>query len=201
MHTASVSNLDLFRVWREDEDLDLGWILNQILHPPEQTEHQKAGEALHKALELASLGDHEDLTANGYHFACLKDCEIELAPLRELQVSKYYGNLRVRGRVDATTGPLVTDYKSVQQFDADRLISSFQWRLYLDMTGADRFRWNVFVLSETDDPKLYIVSEFHRLEQRRYPELAADCASLARDYLQFAQQHLPSKQLREMVTQ
>lgn len=192
MLRASVSNLDLFRVWREDEELDLDWILQRIL-ASEQTEAMRVGEAFHKAVELADVGDTNYLEAMGYRFEFLKDCEVQIAPARELWISKQYGELLVRGRVDATTGPTVIDFKSTTQFDPDRLMNGYQWRFYLDMTGAENFRWDVFVLRETDDPKVYSVSDFHRLEQKRYPELAKDCADLVDDYIQFAKRHLPEK--------
>lgn len=186
---GSVSNIDLFRVWRDDEDLDLEWLVSRILSP-EQSEPMKVGEAFHKAIELSPLCETQVIEAMGYRFEFLKDCDIELAPARELSLSKHYGELEVRGRVDATTGPLVTDFKTTSQFDADRLMTGYQWRFYLDMTGADRFRWEVFVLKEGDDPKEYCISDYHRLEQRRYPELHADCAKMARQYAEFYKQHL-----------
>lgn len=196
MLKASVSNIDLFRVWREDDELDMQWILQRIL-ASEQTEAMKVGEAFHKAVELADLCETNYLEAQGYRFEFPRDCEIELMPARELWLSKQYGELLVRGRVDATTGPMVLDFKSTTQFDPDRLMSGYQWRFYLDMTGADLFRWDVFVLKETDDPKVYSVGDFHRLEQRRYPELARDCESLAQDYAQFAKEHLvPQMELK-----
>lgn len=189
MLTTSVSNIDLFRVWRGDESLDLEWLRKRILLR-EQTEAMKVGEAFHKALELAGLCETDSLEAMGHRFEFLKDCEVELAPARELSLTKEYGDLLVRGRVDCITGPLVLDYKSTSQFDPDRLMAGYQWRFYLDMAKADRFRWDVFVLRETDDPKIYSISDFHRLEQWRYPELAEDCGKLAAEYSAFAKEHL-----------
>lgn len=193
MLTASVSNIDLFRTWREDEDLDMDWLLARLLSK-EQTEAMKVGEAFHKTMELATTGDVNSLEAHGYRFEFLKDCEVELAPARELSLTKQYGDLLVRGRVDSITGTMVMDYKSTGQFDPDRLMCGYQWRFYLDMAIADRFRWDVFVIRETDDPKVYSISDFHRLEQTRYPGLADDCAKLAAEYAIFAKQYLPAKQ-------
>lgn len=189
MVNVSVSNVELFRTWKDDDEKDLEWILNRILHP-EQTEAMKVGEAFHKALELASLGDFGELKANGYSFNVQCECEIEVAPGRELFLAKPYGELNVRGRVDAICGKLITDYKTTSNFDPERLMNGYQWRFYLDMMEVDRFRWEVFVLKDTDDPSVYLVTDHHRLEQARYPELSEDCSKLAAEYLKFAKEYV-----------
>lgn len=192
----TVSNLDLFRVYRDDDDLDLGWILTRIIGPREQTPQMKAGEAFHSALEIAGLGECESLTFGPYRFDFNCDCTIETTAVKELRVQKQYGELEVRGRVDSIIGNLIVDYKTTAQFDPDRLLTGYQWRYYLDMMEAQKFRWNVFVLKETDDPLSFAVCDTHVLEQVRYPGLHDDCMKLASDYAQFArEQLLPRMQL------
>lgn len=205
MLRASVSNLDLYRTWRESEELDLDWIIQIIKGPFEQTPAMRAGEALHKALEEQADGEIGILRHGKYSFDFnfCADCEIEQVSLagRELRVSQEYGDLLVRGRVDAVIGKTVIDYKSTSQFDADRLMFGYQWRFYLDMMQADRFRWEVFVMKETDDPFDYVISDVHRLEQARYPDLHEDCMKLAADYAGFAKQHLePSAESSLYIT-
>lgn len=190
MYSASVSNVDLFRVWRDDEELDLGWLLDRLARKVEQTESMRVGEALHKALETAPIGDFHSLTANGYTFQFQDDVELFIPRHREISISQQYGNLLVRGRVDCVDGVRVEDHKTTSQFDPDRLLSGYQWRFYLDMLNANLFRWNVFVLRDTDDPGTYVVSDFHRLEQTRYPELHDDCLKMANDYAEFAEEYL-----------
>lgn len=190
MFSASVSNVDLFRVWQLDEELDLGWILDRISRKTEQTEPMRVGEALHKALETAPAGEFAWVEAMGYRFQFLADTEIFLPRQRELKLSRHYGELQIRGRVDAINGLVVYDHKSTSQFEPERLMSGYQWRYYLDMANADVFRWNVMVIKETDDPKIYLVIDSHWLSQYRYPELHADCERLAGAYLDFAKEHL-----------
>lgn len=190
MFSASVSNIDLFRTWRDDEELDLGWLLDRLEKRVEQTEPMRIGEALHKALEISPIGEFLSITANGCTFQFLDNVELFIPRHREISISHQYGDLLVRGRVDCVNGLVVEDHKTTQQFDPDRLMSGYQWRFYLDIIGASFFRWNVFVIRETDDEKTYTVTDFHRLEQRRYPELHADCQKLAADYLEFAKEHL-----------
>lgn len=188
--STSVSNLDLFRAWKNDEDLDLGWLLDRLTRKIEQTEQMRVGEALHKALENAPVGEFSTLAANGYTFQFCGDVELCIPPHREVRISQHYGALEVRGRVDAISGLMVEDHKTTAQFDPDRFMGSYQWRYYLDMTGANVFRWNVFVIRETDEEHVYTVVDFHRLEQRRYPALHEDCVRLAGEFAAFAGQHL-----------
>lgn len=190
MLTTSVSNIDLYRTWRSEEELDLAWLVNRILGPREQTPAMGAGEAFHKAIEDLNAPEVDVITSGKYRFEFNCDCELELTKVRELRVQKMYGDLQVRGRVDSVIGNMIVDYKTTAQFDPDRLMTGYQWRFYLDMLQAEKFRWNVFVFRETDDPLTYVIADVHTLEQTRYPAIHDDCLNLARDYAEFAKVHL-----------
>lgn len=206
---STISKIDLWRMWRENDDLDFGWLVTQFRKEEKPTEQQIAGLALHHALETAQEQESEFLMADGYRFEFLKDFSLELLPSREVEVTKDYGELTLHGRVDSIDGLVVTDYKTTKQFNPERLLEGYQWRYNLDMTGADIFRWKVFVIQPTGErdglygasdeeledyqqlkaSHLYIVTEIHDLEQRRYPGLGEDCARLAQDYLVFMKRH------------
>lgn len=208
---STISKIETWRMWRENDDLDFGWLLTQFRKEEKPSEQQLAGLALHHALELAPREQEtEFLRADGYRFAFLKDFSLELPPSREVAITKEYGELILHGRVDSIDGLIVTDYKTTKQFNPERLLEGYQWRYFLDMTGADIFRWKIFVLlaaGEEDGPysgpdeeleelevlrnlsRTYIVSEIHDLDERRYPALGEDCARLAADYLAFMKRH------------
>lgn len=195
MPSISVSNLELYRMWRGSEDLDLEWLLRRLRGEEPQTEAMKAGEALHKALEESPAGETSVLNSGTYRFYIQCDCSIELPQARELKIEKEYGGLTVRGRVDDLTGKRITDYKSTASFDADRLLEGYQWRYYLDMLNADSFVWKVFVMQPfgdfTENGDLihsYEITQAHELSQHRYDALEEDCAKLAADFLAFAHQ-------------
>jgi hypothetical protein len=193
MLETSVSNLNLYKIWKEQEDLDVGWLLTKIL-VREQTDKMKAGEAFHKALESTLETDHYSVSAMGYTFQFLVDAEMALPRLREASLSQDYAGLLVKGRVDGITGKLVTDLKTTEQFDAERYVDGLQWRYYLDMTGADRFDWHVFQMSEAKSPGTDVVYEvygYHKLTQYRYAGMHEDCVKWAREYRDFAERFLP----------
>ena len=131
------------------------------------------------------------MEANGYTFL-LPDSSIALPAIRELRAQKQYGPLTVTGKLDTLDGRRVEDHKTTGTFNPDGYIEGCQWRFYLDIFGADVFRWNVFVI--TPVPKLektYNVKPPQLLEQCRYPGMHDDCMDLARDFHEFAAQFMP----------
>jgi hypothetical protein len=186
---ARVSNLETFRRWRLDEaatfeDLEARLCFDQ------PTEAMQAGTAFHAALETAADGEHAELSANGFRFI-LPDAELELPTIREVRAHAQYGPLTVTGKVDAMVGMRIDDHKTTRQFDAESYVQGYQWRFYLDLFGANTFRWNVFELVERE-PRVFEVKSLHTLEQHRYPGMLADCERLARDFYEVVSQRIPN---------
>lgn len=195
---ARVSNLEAFRSWRDDEAFKNGWVdepetvadLVARICDHEPSEAMLAGTALHYALEHAEVGqEYSTLEAQGFTFL-LPDAELELPLIREVRAEKDYGGLIVSGKCDCLEGRRVDDHKSTGRVDLERYIAGYSWRYYLDIFGADTFRWNVFPIKEVGR-RVYEVSAPQRLEQRRYPGMGADCARLAAEFHEFAKAHLP----------
>jgi hypothetical protein len=185
-----VSNIETWRRWRSDEDATPDDLVARLT-AFEPTEAMLAGTAFHKALELAQPGEYAELSALGYTFL-LADAELALPTVRELRCFGNYGPLRVTGQVDALYGKRVEDHKTTANFSADGYLEGCQWRFYLDLFGADVFRWNVFEIKPVKDrPNTYEVGAPHLLEQCRYPGLHDDCMDLARGFYDFAALHMP----------
>lgn len=185
---ARVSNIEAFRYWRNDEDATTDDLVARLT-TFEPTPQMLAGTAFHAALEAAVDGEHSTLYANGYTFH-LPDAELVLPSIRELRATGNYGALQVTGCVDALHGKRVDDHKTTSRFDAERYLAGYQWRFYLDLFGADVFRWNVFELRELKS-HVYEVAEPQTLETYRYPGLHEDCSRLAAEFHEFARVHLP----------
>jgi hypothetical protein len=188
-----VSNIETFRRWRLDEEQTTADLVARLTDF-QPTEAMLAGTAFHKALELATPGDYDTLHANGYTFRLEDDAAIALPSVRELRCFGEYGPLRVTGQVDALYGRRVEDHKTTGYFNADGYLEGCQWRFYLDLFGADVFRWNVFEIAPVrGEAMTYTVKPPHTLEQVRYPGLHADCMKLAADYYDFASRFLPQQ--------
>lgn len=182
MLSASVSNIECFRAWKQDEDLDFNWLMRKIRGEEPQSELMKAGNAFHSAIELMCEGECNTLAFGEYRFDFNCHGEISSPSIREASVEKQYGDLLVRGRVDAWIGKEITDYKTTGQFDPDRLMEGYQWRFYLDMTESDSFCWKVFVMRDFGPERCYEIRDVHTLRQKRYPGLHEDCVRLAAEY-------------------
>ena len=186
---ARVSHIESFRQWREDEGASVDDLVRRLTsHSP--SEAMLAGTAFHAAIERAQYGTHDTLYANGYTFH-LPDAELVLPAVRELRGYRSYGPLIVTGCVDAHAGTRIDDQKTTGRFDPERYLTGCAWRFYLDIFGADLFRWNVFEIDEVKS-KVYQVREPHTLTAYRYPGMHEECARLAADFYEFARVHLPN---------
>lgn len=191
---ARVSNIEEWRKWRSDEDATPADLVARLTSF-QPTEAMLAGTAFHKALENAIPGEYSALEANGYTFLLEDDAEIYLPTVRELRCFGSYGPLRVTGQVDCLHGTRVEDHKTTAYLNAERYLEGCQWRFYLDIFGADVFRWNVFEIKPVRGEELtYTVGAPHTLEQHRYPGLHDDCMSLAAGFYDFATKHMPQQE-------
>lgn len=201
MMTFRVSECESFRQWQQDEDAELPILLDRLQGRSEASEAMLAGTAFHKALELAACKDHTKLHALGYTFNIVGDFEIAIPPIREVRAGKTYqtahGPVLVSGQLDTIYGKRIEDHKTTGRFDPERYLDGYQWRMYLDIFGADHFRWNVFEIArnEDEDPSglTWDVFAHHTLEQYRYPGMGADCQRLVEDLAQFAVNNLPER--------
>ncbi len=201
-----VSNVEAFRQWRDDEESDLDALLSKLNGTFQPSPSMLAGTAFHRALEESKTGDEADtLTALGHTFLIRADINLHIPDIREVRADKTYvvdgQQIRISGQLDTISGKRVDDHKTTGRFDPERFMSGYQWRLYLDIFGADVFRWNVFEMSpvEADDmpANTWEVFAFHSLTQYRYPGLPADCQRLVDDFARFVRAYLPLNKARD----
>lgn len=190
-----VSNLEAFRQYEADPDAELSDLIEKVTGEWPASPVMQAGTAFHRALELSPTGiDADELEALGHRFTFRGDFAVELTPIRELRASKTYivdgKPFTVSGQVDAIDGMRIEDHKTTGRFDPDRYLEGYQWRLYLDIFGANQFRWNVFELHAIEEGLHYEVTAAHRLEQWRYPGLGGDCFALVQRYARFYAEHI-----------
>ena len=193
---VSATDLDAFRYFRANDDASLGDFLAQMRRTLPQTEAMLAGVAFHAALETVDYGDHATLEADGYTFDLDFSAAIALPAIREVKDTREYliDGCRVTlvGKVDAIRGRTVWDHKMTGRFDPERFLGSYQWRAYLDIFGADEFRWNVFEGREIG-PQHYRIHSLHPMEMHRYPGMADDLHRELRLFVEMAREHLPDR--------
>jgi hypothetical protein len=196
--TFRVSEVESFRQYLEDESAELETLLARMRGQTPASAAMEAGTAFHKALECAPTGLTVNvMESNGHRFTFAGDFTVELPAIREVRASKTWivdgEPVCISGQLDAIHGKRVEDHKTTGRFDPERYLDGYQWRLYLAIFGAETFRWNVFEISEQDDPMHWEVFAQHRLEQYRYPGMEKDCERLVQDLARFARDHLPER--------
>lgn len=204
--TFRVSELESFRQYLEDDEADLELLLARMRGQTQPSEAMLAGTAFHKALEMSpTCLEVSSIEADGYTFNFAGDFEIALTNIREVRAGKVYivdgEPITVSGQLDQIEGKRVEDHKTTGRFDPERYLGGYQWRLYLEIFGADHFRWNVFEIKQPDEmePLVWDVIAAHRLEQYRYPGMHADCQRLVEQLARFARIHLPERRHAETV--
>ncbi len=192
MLRVSVSNLDLYKRFCEDEEYPLGVFLSDLRGETIATPAMQRGYAFAVAMEHAQLGETSTISAEGHTFAFTCDAEIEAWPRREEKREKDYGGIIVSARCDRIMGCTIIDDKTTSQFDAEAYMEKFQYRFYLDMFEADVFKWHIWECREikSDNPSTnaWEIYSHHLLTQYRYPEMENDCTKLAQDFKRFAEQ-------------
>jgi hypothetical protein len=192
----SATDIDAYRWFRNDEEADLAAFLDQMRRKLPPTESMLAGTALHKALETATAGEVKGFEADGFTFSIETEAEIDLPDIREMKATKEYrvGDTIVTlvGKVDALHGKRIDDHKFTSGYDAERFLTSYQWRIYLDIFDADEFRWNVFEGRESA-PRNYLITNVHPLTMRRYPGMREDIERELAEFVDFARKFLPER--------
>lgn len=197
----SVTELDAFRYYRDDEDADLESLLRRLRKEDPPSRPMLAGKAFHAILEHAQPGD--DLTTverDGFRFHFGLDCEFALHPVRELKgdivLPTPVGPVTLVGVVDSI-GRSVCDYKLTARFDPDRYIDSYQWRCYLLMFHAHRFDYEVFVAKEDEKTGDFTVYDYHPMPFYAYPGMMLDVLREVGEFAKFAATFLPERNIKE----
>ncbi|BBL73171.1 hypothetical protein [Methylomagnum ishizawai] len=106
--------------------------------------------------------------------------ESDLVGEHELWISGPLGDTHVHAKADLVNGLEIRDFKATGlPFKADDYEASYQWRLYLALTGCERFVYRVF---EVPDDLPYRVVESHTFPLYPYPALLDDCLALVGDF-------------------
>lgn len=193
---VSASDIDSFRYFLADEDAELPDLLGRLRRTEPPTEAMMAGTAFHTALQLSQSGSLEEIVSDGFRFRLDLDDELDLPAMREIKTTRDYevgGHVvTLVGKVDAVLGRRIYDHKLTARYDAERFLGSMQWRIYLDLFGADEFRWNVFEAREVGERE-YAIKELHKLTMHRYPGMEDDIVRELATFLEFAVTHMPER--------
>lgn len=195
MIRLSVTDLDGYLYWLDNEDMDLSEFVARLRGQQEVTPQMRAGSAFHKLLEEANAGELARAEVDGFEFHFGIDQEMALPELRELKGERLFstpsGLVTLVGKVDGLTGISVRDYKLTERFDVERYTDSYQWRSYLTMFSAQVFIYDVFVCRY--DEQRVVIYDYHQLRLHAYPSMASDVHQKVCGLAEIVAKHVPEK--------
>lgn len=197
MIRLSVSDLESYRYWRANEDAPVGDLLERLAHTAPSTPQMEAGKALAKLFEHVTPRSIDEWEGDGWRFKFeIEGARMELPAIRELkgeiQIATPVGPVTLVGKVDGMEGVTVIDQKLTERFDAERYLDSLQWRAYLEMFRARRFRYDVFVGRYGKDHDVTI-TEYHPLTFYAYPGMRADVEKAVRELAEVVAEFIPGR--------
>jgi len=194
----SVTELDAYRYYRENEDASLDDLLAQLRRETPPTRAMQAGSAWHKVLEQCAWSEADAAACDGFTFRIVGDLELCLPEVRELkgemELDTPCGPVTLVGVVDGLDERGIHDYKLTSRFDAERYTEAWQWRCYLRMFGAERFVYDVFTAREDERAGEWVITAYDQLPFYAYPNLRADVERAVSDFAAFIAAYLPERQ-------
>ena len=196
-----VSNLDAWVRFKEPEreeyDVSVEDFIAQLKRESEPNDTMRAGTAFHSVLEGLKAGDElgaDGIEVDGFTFRITADEAIHLPDTRECETPErifhtWVGPVSLQGRLDGWDGFTVYDHKLTGKFDAERYGDSMQWRAYLLLTGARRFRYYVYEQKTKD--RDVTIHDIHTLTFWAYPEMEEDVSRRVCELTEFIDLHVP----------
>lgn len=193
----SVTELESYRRYRDEEDVELADLLAQLRRQEPPTPAMLAGKALHQVLENARAGEElSRVEHDGFVFRFELEASIPLPRIRELkgelQVQTSVGPVTLVGVIDGMEHGVI-DYKLTNRFDAERYADSFQWRCYLVMFHASKFTYEVLVAREDERTGERVIYEYHSLPFYAYPAMQEHVLREIDEFARFLVQHCPER--------
>lgn len=213
MIRISVTDLESFRYWREQEHSTVEELVARLRHEEPPSPQMAAGGAFAKLMETAQsypdrsqVGDcYQDVEVDGWRFVFELDAELELPDVRELKAEQVFqtsvGPVMLVGKVDGLDGLTVHDQKLTESWDAEKYVDSLQWRAYLVMFEAQSFVYDVFVGRYKRDrdrkiiPGQVTVTDYHRMAFYAYPGVRADVQRAVENVAAIIAHHIPERVL------
>lgn len=176
-----VTDLDSYAYYRRS-DMDLDSYVTQLkgLTPPGV--RAEIGTAFHQALEL----EHPQQLEAVFDLSHI-DVSLPRPEMRERMIERLFTipsgrRVRVRGRVDAVLHDTVIDYKTTARINAETYMASLQWRTYLAMYPASRFRYEVFEVGREPYGMRYPVWDHASFTCRPYDAMYDDVLDAIAEY-------------------
>jgi len=188
MIRTSVTKLDALHLYQQGV-IEFEELVKRLRGETIETEAMQFGRAFHKLLEkIDEIEEGKDTEIDGNVFSAndilLIKNNLKYKPALGVPEIKDVKEYNVDGEIvqvsavaDLLVGETVVEYKTTRYFDIEKYQNSYQWRFYMDIFGASKVVYNIFVfynnqLREVKDFKLF-----------NYKDLQDDIRFLLQDYV------------------
>ena len=192
---VSVTELDQLIWFRKLESMTTEDLIARLRREEPPNRAMAMGTAWHAVLEEPPEDEILMVSRDGFTFIVETEASITLPQVREIRAEKTYIvdglPVTLTGGCDGISGNVVYDHKLTDRPNPEKYFDSFQWRAYLDIFGADTFRYVLWhALDKKDTVIIRDVSEFPIY---RYPTMRDDLMVGLHDFVHFARQYLPER--------
>lgn len=200
MYTVRVTNLEKYRRFRDEEtetyDTEQS-VIDSLSGEFKGNDLTQIGSAFHWLIETKEDVSKElvmldfGVKMNDAQVANAREHRAELMPfIPEVSQRKLYsthlGKIWVTGTTDVLQGCVLRDTKcKFTPPKMDDYYRSYQWRLYLDMFGLNRFIYDVFEFSghEGKDVSTFDLFQHEPFECLSYEKMQSDIQTLLNDFM------------------
>lgn len=192
---AHVTDLDAILWYRRIESMTLDDLLSRLRRESAPNRKMEMGTAWHAVLENPPEDELTAVEQDGINFIIEAEAEITLPQIREIRAEKTYSvdgvEITLTGGCDGISGNVVTDHKLTAKPDPEGYQSSYQWKAYLDIYGADVFEYILYHAHDKGDR--IIISDVAPFRLYRYPGMVDDLMTGLRDYMDFVRKYMPER--------
>ncbi len=181
----SPSRIDNYIYHRDNESSTVEHFIVQLLRLEPMSRNVLAGIAGHAYIERLLVGEMENnFSINGWQFSINPKLDITIAlPLdREKWCSKDFGEIQILGKTDAIGADIIHDYKFTSKINIEKYMQSWQWQVYLWMTGLSKFVYNIFEIDIDDDSDKATITDYQELKIYRYNGLDERVCGILAEY-------------------
>ncbi len=188
MIRTSVTKLDALHLYQQGV-IELEELIKRLRGETVETEAMQFGRAFHKLLEkIDEIEEGKDTEIDGNVFSAndilTTKNNLKYKPALGVPEIKDVKEYNVDGEIvqvsavaDLLVGETVVEYKTTKYFDIEKYINSYQWRFYLDIFGARKVVYNIFLFYNN---QLRGVRDFTFYN---YKDLQDDIRFLLQDYV------------------
>lgn len=193
MYTVRVTTLEKYRRFRDEEtetyDTEQS-VIDTLFGAFAGNDLTVIGEDFHRIIETGDYNRNKAVFNDSQIITAINHRNDLIPFIAEVSGKKVYqtclGELMVTGRMDVLQGNVIRDTKTKfsnpTMYDYYR---SYQWRLYLDMFGLDRFVYDIFEFSGHDgtDVSKYELKQHEPFVCVSYNRMHQDIQTLLNDFM------------------